>query len=213
MAHNRIFAALMEKKVQEQEREVQRAYDKLTDASPSADESAIVRTFYWGSRNEFSCGVAHEVYDPHFRFPVLPQLLVTPRLIVNILPMPTSEFSYRYGVTPTQMRRLADEEFVVPNVYYFLLNGWQAYSKYRSLWPLLEHSSRQPALRHERATTSPTCAHVCPRIMRRSPARSATSSRHRLQPFSSTEINGQIDGVPVSAGTLTPSLHSVARIR
>lgn len=71
----------------------------------------------------------------------MPQLLVTPRLIVDLVPLPKEEFSRRYGVTPEQMLQLTEEGFLVPNVYHFFRDGWRDYANYRSLWQILKHRS------------------------------------------------------------------------
>lgn len=136
------FTALIDNKIQEQSTLVDRRYEEFqTRKLRSQNEADLARSFYWCELDSFSCGTAAYVSDPSFNFPLLPQLLVTPHLIVDLIPLPKKEFSRRYGVTPEQMLELTEQGFVIPNIYHFYHDGWRDYAPYRSLWPIVNHKA------------------------------------------------------------------------
>lgn len=61
------------------------------------------------------------------------QLLLTPALTVDIAPLPEKTFIAHYGVTVDQMVALAEEHFIIPNIYYYRDGGWRDYLPHRQL--------------------------------------------------------------------------------
>ena len=134
------FEKKMFGKIESERYKVNKRYDKLnTQISLNQEEGSIAGKYYWGDRDLFSCGSASSITRPESSFPLLPQLLLTPCLIADLLPLSEKEYESRYGLTFKQFLTLIEEGFIIPNIYYYYNNGWRQYEKYRRLWPILFH--------------------------------------------------------------------------
>lgn len=103
------------------------------------DSTPSIENYYWGASKPPIWGLAA---PPRAGRPIAPQLLLTPNLIVDILPMSDAPFRNTYGLTPDQMSSLAEEGFIVPNIYQYRNNGWREYAKYPGIARLLASDGR-----------------------------------------------------------------------
>lgn len=133
------FNDLMLRKIQDNEDLTTKNFDNLPAIVPDEQFLQHAGLFYWGSRELKNSGHATIFSNPKSCSPLLSQLLVTPRLIVNIVPLPPQKFAQRYGVTSAQLHELIAHGFVIPSIYHYYNNGWHDYAKHRHLWPILEH--------------------------------------------------------------------------
>lgn len=136
----RKFSNLMECKIEEENKKIENRYKNLTGIIDDSSIQKHIGKFYWGDRNLANCGHSTLNSEPKSCSPLLPQLLVTPCLTVDIVPLPPRQFERRYGVTTDQLIKLVDKGFVIPNIYHFYNNCWHDYAKHRHLWPILDHS-------------------------------------------------------------------------
>ena len=97
------------------------------DVKKGLDEAAIAGRYYWGDLNLLTCGSATCMHTMDTSFPLLPQLVLTPHLIVDLQPMPTKNYEKWFGVTINQLEILSKEGFITPNIYIFFDEGWKAY--------------------------------------------------------------------------------------
>lgn len=138
------FEAAFQSKIEREQARVNRRLRQLSAGqfarSREVQEQQIAR-YYWDPLDPSTCGIASSVVQRACAFPILPQLILTPHLIVDVLPVSPQEFSYRYGVTEEQFRALVDSGFVIPNLYYYYNNGWREYGRRRKLWNIALHDS------------------------------------------------------------------------
>lgn len=120
---------------------VNKRFDMGQSKDQHNDEYSIAGNFYWGDQKLLTCGIASGITEREQSFPLLPQLLLTPKLIVDILPLPESEYIYRYGVSFKQLLSLTEEGFIIPNIYYYYNEGWKEYAHIKKLWPILFHKA------------------------------------------------------------------------
>lgn len=136
------FESAMQEKIAKEREIVDRRYKEILQnrsIQPGDQLDSLAGLFYWGDRDLRTCGSASIFTQVEFSFPLLPQLLMTPCLIVDILPLPEFEYKRRYGLTIEQLQWLIDGGFVIPNIYYYFDDGWREYSKFEFLWPILLH--------------------------------------------------------------------------
>lgn len=93
-----------------------------------------VRQYYWGASKIAAHGMSGR---PDGSYSLIPQLLGTPHLIVDILPIPSREFVHRYGLTLHQMSELAERGHIIPNIYHYKGGAWKEYGKYPAVTKLL----------------------------------------------------------------------------
>lgn len=99
-----------------------------------------IAEFFWQPRNQqmptsWGCAAAGK-----YRHPLIPQLLATPHLIVDIYDDNEQGFCERYGVTIEQMRALVEEGFITPLIYIRKNDNWKRYATNAPLAALLiEH--------------------------------------------------------------------------
>lgn len=106
----------------------------------NAHGRGCIENYYWGSGTKF--GVRGISAAPAPNRSIWRQLLLVPNLIVNIHPLPQREFITTYGVDIDQMNQLADEEFIIPNIYNYINNEWRQYLKYPRIADLLSKYGR-----------------------------------------------------------------------
>ena len=104
-----------------------------------AKKPGSVEEYYWSSAKIRNFGVST---TPAPGASVPAQLLVTPRLIVDIHPLSPGKFAAYYGVDAAQLTKLAYMGFVVPNFYHYKSEGWQDYLEYPPLVDLLAEFGR-----------------------------------------------------------------------
>ncbi len=108
----------------------------------SERKTPVIQEYYWGSQRPELYGVSAV---PQPGNSILSQLLLTPALIVDILPLPSARFVEIYGVDSDQMYALADEGFIIPNIYHYKSDGWRDYLPYPSIVNLLVRYGRPNA--------------------------------------------------------------------
>jgi hypothetical protein len=118
---------------------VQRLQNRIDDQRKLIEQrlshkAPDISQYYWGRSELNAHGIATR---PNRDFSLLPQLLATPKLIVDIHPLPTIDFVSLYGLTPRQMTILAEDGFIIPNMYFYKNDGWKKYSQYPEAAELL----------------------------------------------------------------------------
>lgn len=103
-----------------------------------------VEIYYWGAKARFGARGNSALPGPGRS--VWRQLLLTPALIVDILPVPHRQFVEYYGMDATQMLKLAEKGYIIPNFYHFKNNKWRNYAKYPSITKLLANYGRANTL-------------------------------------------------------------------
>lgn len=123
-------ASTLSRRINEQISYVQRRLQKHT---------SNITQYYWGETKLNRCGIAA---TPASGRSVIAQLLVTPKLIVDILPLPKPAFVDTYGVDASQMYKLAAEGFIIPNIYHYKNDGWREYLPFQTIAELLSNYGR-----------------------------------------------------------------------
>ncbi len=99
-----------------------------------------IELYYWGNKAEF--GARGLSARPKPGKSVWRQLLLTPSLIVDIIPCSAKKFVEYYGMDVTQMRILVERGYIIPNFYHYKNNGWQDYLKFPSVARFLANHGR-----------------------------------------------------------------------
>ncbi len=86
--------------------------------------------FFWEPLGKGTPTLWGNAVAAKYREPLLPQLLLTPALIVDMYDDNERDFVSRFGVTTAQFRMLAEEQFVVPMIYLSKGDAWRRYAKH-----------------------------------------------------------------------------------
>lgn len=94
--------------------------------------------FFWETARRGKPKVWGSSAPAKYRQPLLPQLLLTPHLLVDMYDDEEEAFAQRYGVTLKQMHQLCEEEFVIPFIYLRKNEAWRSYARVPSLAAIIE---------------------------------------------------------------------------
>lgn len=98
-----------------------------------------IRKYYWDDDDDARNGVAA---GSTMAQDVLLQLLVTPKLILDIRPMDSRSFKKMYGITFGQLNILSKRGFIIPHIYIYKDRQYREYAKYPLLCSTLSKFGR-----------------------------------------------------------------------
>ena len=125
----------LSRRIKDQKRQIRRRKEKYSRSS--------IGEWYWGRSIPPVWGMGT---NPNLQVSLLSQLLLTPKLIVDIWPVPDEQFIKMYGVKHEQMYKLAQKGFLIPNFYHFKADGWRNYIPFSKLAAILADYGRTNTL-------------------------------------------------------------------